>query len=98
MVSNTGWDVRSVFEHHGLADLVSTFVLSYEVGCVKPGREMFDLACERLGRSAHEVLMVGDDPVADAGAAAAGLLTLLVPAAEPGVDNGLGAVQRLLTR
>ena len=98
VVSNTGWDVRRVFEHHGLDGLVSTFVLSCEVGCVKPSREMFDLACERLGAPVSEVLMVGDDPIADAGAASAGLLTLLVPAAEAGSDNGLAAVQRLLGR
>ena len=98
VVSNTGWDIRTVFQHHGLDGLVSEFVLSCDVGCVKPSREVFDVACARLGAAAGEVLMVGDDPVADAGAAAAGLLTLLVPAAAPGVDNGLGAVQRLLAR
>lgn len=96
VVSNTGWDVRRVFAQHGLLEVVDAFVLSYEVGCVKPGREIFDLACDRLGLRADEVVMVGDDPVADAGAAHAGLLTVLVPAAAPGVDNGLSAVRRVL--
>lgn len=96
VVSNTGWDVRSVFVHHGVAELVHTFVLSYEVGCVKPSREIFDVACERLGSPVERVLMVGDDPRADAGATAAGLTTLLVPAAAPGIDNGLGGVLGLV--
>ena len=47
---------------------VRTFVLSYEVGEVKPSPEIFLEACFRLHADPAETLMVGDDPVADAGA------------------------------
>lgn len=97
VVSNTGWDVRSVFSHHGVDRGVRAFVLSYEVGVVKPATEIFELACQRLGSAPDETLMVGDDPTADSGAVRAGLTTLLVPALPPGAANGVDAVLSLVT-
>lgn len=72
VVSNIGWDPRPHFKEHGLADLVTTYVLSYEVGVTKPALEIFQIACDRLGLSPAEILMVGDDRVADLGATALG--------------------------
>jgi putative hydrolase of the HAD superfamily len=95
IVSNTGWNVRDVFIEHGLADVVSSFTLSYEVGFVKPDHRIFDAACESLGLAAADVVMIGDDPTADSGAVRAGIRTLLVPALPPGVDNGVGDALRL---
>lgn len=95
IVSNTGWDVRAVFAEHGLADAVSSFTLSYEAGFVKPDHHIFDLACKSLGLSAADVVMVGDDPTADSGAARAGIRTLLLPALPPRVDNGVSDVLKL---
>ena len=97
IVSNTGWDVRAVFVHHGLDRGVRSFVLSCEVGAVKPNPHIFELACDRLGSAPSETLMVGDDPVADAGAVRAGLTTLLVPAMPPGVANGVDGALSLVT-
>ena len=96
IVSNTGWDVRSVFRHHGVDDTVGHFVLSYEVGAVKPSPAIFSTACAALGAMPEDTLMVGDDPDADAGAVRAGLRTLLLPALPSGRDNGVGDVLRLL--
>lgn len=96
VVSNTGWDVRAVFAHRGWEQLVTEFVLSYEVGVTKPAPEIFLAACAALGSDPHATLMVGDDPVADAGAVRAGLPTVLLPAAPPGADNGLAVVARLI--
>ena len=92
VVSNTGWDVRTVFAHHGLSGCVDAFVLSCEVGAVKPSAAIFERACAALRAHPADTLMVGDDRAADAGAVGAGLTTLLLPALPPGVDNGLGAV------
>lgn len=98
VVSNTGWDVRTVFAHHLLTSHVDQFVLSYETDAVKPSRRIFDTACRRLGCAPDAVLMVGDDPVADAGAVRAGMRTLLLPALPPGADNGLAGVVGLVGR
>ncbi|WP_329181210.1 HAD family hydrolase [Streptomyces sp. NBC_01477] len=72
VVSNIGWDPRPVFAAHGLGHLVDTFVLSFEVGRQKPDPAIFLAACETLGLSPRETVMVGDDRRADGGAAVLG--------------------------
>lgn len=96
IVSNTGWDVRTVLAAHGLLAEVRNAVLSCEVGLVKPSATIFELACGGLGVAPEEALMVGDDIVADGGAAQAGLRTLLLPVRAPGADNGLDTVARIV--
>ncbi|MEH1100105.1 HAD family hydrolase [Micromonospora sp. CPCC 205561] len=91
VVSNIGFDIRPMFEAWGCADLVDAFVLSYEVGRCKPDPGIFLRACGMLGVDPERALMVGDTP-ADAGAVAAGCAVLVLPAAEAGRPNGLGAV------
>ncbi|MBW4718874.1 HAD family hydrolase [Saccharothrix obliqua] len=82
VVSNIAWDIRAVFERHGVVDLVDEYVLSYEVGHVKPDPEIFRIACDRLGVRPDEVLMVGDSAEADGGAAAVGCRVAIVPPLE----------------
>ncbi|MEK8105188.1 HAD family hydrolase [Micromonospora sp. M12] len=60
-------------------------------GRCKPDPAIFWRACGMLGVESEQALMVGDTP-ADAGAVAAGCSALVLPAAEPGRENGLGAV------
>lgn len=72
VVSNIAWDIRTTFERHGIADLVSEFVLSYVEGSVKPDEKLFRIACERLGVEPADALMIGDSVEADGGAAAIG--------------------------
>ncbi|MEU5566236.1 HAD family hydrolase [Micromonospora musae] len=91
VVSNIGFDLRAHFDAWQLTELVDAFVLSYEVGRCKPDPGIFLRACGMLGVDPEETLMVGDTP-ADAGAAAAGCAVLVLPAADPGRENGLGAV------
>ncbi|MFI1393817.1 HAD family hydrolase [Streptomyces sp. NPDC020681] len=69
VVSNIGWDLRPVFRIHGLDALVDAYVLSYEHGVQKPDVRLFRTACEALGLDPRDVLMVGDHPGADGGAA-----------------------------
>jgi FMN phosphatase YigB (HAD superfamily) len=96
VVSNTGWDVRSVFAAHSMDGVVTSFTLSYEAGAVKPDRRIFDLAGESMRLSADQLVMVGDDPRADAGAVTAGIRTMLLPARPPHTDNGIAAVLDLV--
>ncbi|MFV2101527.1 HAD family hydrolase [Micromonospora sp. LOL_024] len=91
VVSNIGFDIRPLFDAWGLADLVDTHVLSYEVGRCKPDPAIFWRACGLLGVDPEATLMVGDS-AADAGAVAAGCAALVLPAADPGQPNGLGSV------
>ncbi len=90
VVSNIGFDIRPHFQAWQLTDLVDAFVLSYEVGRCKPDPAIFLRACGMLGVDPERTLMVGDSP-ADAGAVRAGCAALVLPAAEPGRVNGLGA-------
>jgi HAD superfamily hydrolase (TIGR01493 family) len=72
VISNIGWDLRPVFRAHGLDAAVDAYILSYEHGIQKPDPQLFQIACDALGADPHDVLMVGDDRRADAGAAAIG--------------------------
>ncbi|WP_374198132.1 HAD family hydrolase [Micromonospora sp. PLK6-60] len=91
VVSNIGFDIRPFFAAWGLADLVDAYALSYEVGRCKPDPGIFLRACGLLGVDPEHALMVGDTP-ADAGAVHAGCAALVLPCADAGRRNGLGAV------
>ena len=83
VVSNIGWDLRPVFRYHGVDSLVRGYLLSYEEGLIKPDPRLFHRACALLGHDPHDVLMVGDDPVADGGASAIGCEFRPVPHVPP---------------
>ncbi|MEV6426921.1 HAD-IA family hydrolase [Nocardia sp. NPDC051463] len=72
VVSNIAFDVRPTFAARGWDRLVDTFVLSFEVGSVKPDSRIFRAALEELGVPAESALMVGDSAEADGGATALG--------------------------
>ncbi|MFE7115498.1 HAD family hydrolase [Streptomyces sp. NPDC057654] len=78
VVSNIGWDLRPVFRAHGLDADVDAYVLSYEHGVQKPHPRLFRTACDALRLAPSTILMVGDDPHADAGAGAIGCAVHLV--------------------
>jgi putative hydrolase of the HAD superfamily len=93
IVSNVPQDLRPIFAAHGLDDLVDAFTHSFEVGAEKPDPAIFLRACEALGTTPGETLMVGDHPVADAGALKAGLrFHLLPPGGAPEKLRGLDRV------
>lgn len=72
IVSNIPFDVRPAFRTIGAADHVTEFVLSFEVGVVKPNPEIFETTLSRLGVSAADALMVGDSEEADGAARTVG--------------------------
>ena len=76
VVSNIAWDIRATFADLG-AD-PDDFVLSFEVGAVKPDPRIFETALARLGVNASDALMVGDSVENDGGARALGIGFALV--------------------
>ena len=78
VVSNIAFDLRPAFASIGATDHVDEFVLSFEVGAVKPNPEIFETALSRLGVPAADALMVGDSDEADGGAVAVGARFALV--------------------
>jgi HAD superfamily hydrolase (TIGR01509 family) len=82
VVSDTGFDLRPVFDGLGLSAWVDAWVLSYEFGVCKPDPAVFRTACSLLGAAPGATLMVGDNPMTDGGAVAAGCRVLLLPPAD----------------
>ncbi len=76
VVSNIPFDIRPAF---AAADAgADDYVLSFEVGVVKPNHEIFDIALERLGVAAADAVMVGDSEEADGAARDVGCGFVLV--------------------
>jgi HAD superfamily hydrolase (TIGR01509 family) len=76
VVSNIAFDVRPAFQEIGA--YVDEFVLSFEVGAIKPDAAIFETALTRLGVAAEDAVMVGDSDEADGGARAVGCGFILV--------------------
>lgn len=92
IVSNIPFDLRPIFVRHGIAPFVDAYVLSHEHGWMKPEPALFRAACEALGAEPERTLMVGDDPIADGGAVAAGLQVYVLPPARDALTRGLDRV------
>ncbi len=78
VVSNIAFDVRPAFEAIGALDDVDEFVLSYQVGAVKPSPAIFQTALTRLAVAPEYTVMVGDSEEADGGARTLGCHFALV--------------------
>lgn len=96
VVSDTGWDVRTVFVEYGLDEFVDTYVMSYEHGATKPAPQLFVAACDALGVVPAETLMVGDNHLTDGGATAVGCTALVLPHVASGEPRGLDRALRLV--
>ena len=94
VVSNIGFDIRTICDDLGFGSYVGGWALSFEVGRCKPDPEIFRHACDALGVAPQRALMVGDTP-ADAGAVKAGCRALILPESPVGATHGLGAVLSL---
>ncbi len=74
VISNADGRVAQYLAHAGLADEFEFIIDSGTVGIEKPDRRIFDMALERLGLAADEVVYVGDSWEIDVvGATAAGI-------------------------
>jgi 2-haloalkanoic acid dehalogenase type II len=96
LLSNAGVPIRTVLDREGLTGWYDEIVLSYEVGCVKPDRRIFEVALDALRLPASAVLMVGDNAHDDGGAASLGIRTLILPRTS-GRVHGLAAVTALVS-
>jgi putative hydrolase of the HAD superfamily len=96
VVSDTGFDLRPAMDRLGLTPYLDAVVMSYEQGVCKPAAAVFRTACDRLGVRPERTLMVGDNPLTDAGAVTAGLYAFLLPAAPKTGPRGLEHVLSLL--
>ncbi len=76
IVSNIAFDIRPAFRRAG-AD-ADEFVLSFEVGAVKPDPRIFETTLARLGVAPGETVMVGDSEENDGAARAIGCDFILV--------------------
>ena len=76
VVSNIAWDIRPTFDDLGAHP--DEFVLSFEVGAMKPDPRIFRTALERLDITAGETLMVGDSEENDGAAREVGCSFALV--------------------
>jgi FMN phosphatase YigB (HAD superfamily) len=81
--------MRGVLADIGLARYFDTVVTSFDAGYEKPGPEIFRLALDRLDCPPEQAAMIGNDAVKDiAGAAALGLVTVLVCRGRPAAGHG----------
>ncbi len=97
VVSDIHVDLRPEFAAAELDQYIDAFVLSFEHGVQKPGREIFEIALRELEVTAEEALMVGDRASHDGGGVAAGITTLLLPAvASADREVGLARVLALV--
>jgi HAD superfamily hydrolase (TIGR01509 family) len=78
IVSNIAFDIRPAFRTAGVEGDVDEFVLSFEVGAVKPDPRIFETALQRLGVAAGEAIMVGDSEENDGAARTIGCDFILV--------------------
>ncbi|WP_308167953.1 HAD family hydrolase [Catellatospora tritici] len=96
VVSNVGWDIRECFVRHGLDRYIDAFVLSYEVGFVKPDVRIWRTALDALAAQPDRTLMVGDHPGGDGGSVTAGIPALVLPmVSSPAQHRGFDHVLRL---
>jgi putative hydrolase of the HAD superfamily len=96
IVSDTGFDLRPALDRLGMSPFLDTVVMSFEHGICKPDPKVFLTACEQLRVRPSQTLMVGDNPLTDSGAVAAGLHVFLLPPPARTGPRGLARVLSLI--
>jgi putative hydrolase of the HAD superfamily len=96
IVSDTGFDLRPAMDLLGLSPFIDTVVMSFEYGVCKPAARVFLTACDQLHVHPERTLMVGDNPLTDSGAVAAGMYVFLLPRPAKTGPRGLGHILSLI--
>jgi putative hydrolase of the HAD superfamily len=66
VISNWDGSARDLLAGHSLTEFFDPIVISCEVGCEKPGGEIFRIALQRAGLPGEQCLYVGDNYYDDA--------------------------------
>jgi HAD superfamily hydrolase (TIGR01509 family) len=78
MLTNMGQDtLDEIFTSAERAELFDDVVVSSDIGLIKPSRDIFEVALERLGTSAAETVFIDDRVVNTDGAERVGMRTIL---------------------
>jgi HAD superfamily hydrolase (TIGR01509 family) len=96
VLSDTGFDLRPAMDQLGLSPFLDTVVMSFEHGVCKPSVKAFLTACDQLQVPPERTLMVGDNPLTDSGAVAAGMYVFLLPRPTKTGPRGLGHILSLI--
>jgi HAD superfamily hydrolase (TIGR01549 family) len=96
VVSDTGFDLRPAMDLLGLSPFLNTVVMSFEHGVCKPAATVFLTACDHLRVDPERTLMVGDNPLTDAGAVTAGMYVFLLPRPAKTGPRGLSHILSLI--
>jgi HAD superfamily hydrolase (TIGR01509 family) len=96
VLSDTGFDLRPAMDRLGLSTYLDCIVMSCETGVCKPAVKAFLTAADQLQVDPERTLMVGDNPLTDSGAVAAGMYALLLPRPPLSGPRGLAHVLSLL--
>ncbi|HKS98315.1 MAG TPA: HAD-IA family hydrolase [Rugosimonospora sp.] len=96
VVSDTGFDLRPAMDLLGLSPYLDTVVMSFQYGVCKPATTVFRTACDLLHADPARTLMVGDNPLTDSGAVAAGMYVFLLPPPPKTGPRGLEHVLSLI--
>lgn len=89
LVSNCSSDVREMILSSEIAPLIDKYILSSEVGIMKPKKEIFEKAAYELGLTCEQCLYVGDGMDQELeGAANAGMMPVLIEREENNVWQG----------
>src|SRR5581483_5241903 len=88
LISNAWPSLESKYQRLGLREFFDPFVISADVGCLKPDAAIFGHAVARIGLPPERLLFVDDEPDYLAGARAVGLNAVLL--AREGPPEGYG--------
>jgi HAD superfamily hydrolase (TIGR01509 family) len=97
VVSNIPAPLKPYFGRHELDQFIDLYVESHEHGVTKPDPELFRIAGQQLGLDPANILVIGDNPIADGAAIQAGMAALILPHAPAGRDRGLRLVLSLVS-
>jgi putative hydrolase of the HAD superfamily len=96
VLSDTGFDLRPAMDRLGLSPYLDCIVMSCETGICKPAVKAFLTAADQLQVDPERTLMVGDNPLTDSGAVAAGMYAFLLPRPPLSGPRGLAHILALL--
>lgn len=92
IISDTWPSIVPLLEYLGILKYFDCATFSFELGAFKPDRQMFLDALSKMGLPPEQTVFIDDNPKNLAGAAALGIVPVLISAAQwsPELDRGFG--------